>query len=129
MSAQFSSYLCMTTRAGNVLLFHLNTNVPSDAINQLIINMPDYDFISGFYLDEEIHKEIISDFKSDWDSYNRSLQGICYHPRFPENFESIKRNSKFIYSDIRWVHIGWKKNLSTNSVIKDCNIDEHHISG
>lgn len=71
---------------GKKLLFHLNHNAPSDAINQLKILLADLNLTDGFYLDEQYHKQIISDFKSEWDFFNRSLQGICYHPRFQEIF-------------------------------------------
>lgn len=63
---------------------------------QLIVQLLDFDYIGGFFLDEILHKNIIQDFKFDWSAYNRSLKGICYHPRFLENFEDIKRSSNMI---------------------------------
>lgn len=43
---------------------------------QLIVQLLDFDYIGGFFLDEILHKNIIQDFKFDWSAYNRSLKGI-----------------------------------------------------
>lgn len=107
-----SPFVCMIRNNGTKLLFELECDAPYDAINQMKEKLKNFDLVGGFFLDQILHKNIIQDFKSDWESYNQSLHGICYHPRFSEIFESMKRSSNFIYTDISWIYIGWKTDLA-----------------
>lgn len=82
-------------------VFIIKTNTTHDVI-ELLQLYPDK-YIDGFYLKEKSPK-LCEEIINRCIDFDRSLQGICYHPKFPENFEKIKKDSIYDFDVPEWCY-------------------------
>lgn len=96
--------ICMVREDGKTDIFlAISDKMPNNPIEELKTFFSDRMYINGYYLADK-NKVVCEQIKNMWLTYDSSLIGIWNHPRFPDIFEEMKRNSCFLFDVPNWCH-------------------------